>query len=45
MKFLAIVLALLMSADAIKVKEENKAKVNYANIVNCKNYGDFLWTN
>ena len=27
MKFFGIVLALLISADAIKVKEENKAKV------------------
>ena len=45
MKFLAIVLALVISADAIKVKEEDKAKVKYTFIANCKSWGDFLWTN
>ena len=30
MKFLGIVLALLMSADAIKVKQENEAKAEYS---------------
>ena len=44
MKFLAIVLALAISTDAVKVKEEDKAKVNFAYIDNCQSWADFLWT-